>query len=234
MQSAAHTPASVPAAAAGRAALVIGGTGRIGRAVVAAVAAGGHDVAVHCHAALPAARELAAALGGRSLAVTADLREEGAVRALVHRVIDHFGRLDAVVVCGRRHVPTPLDDVTAADLRAHFDVNVAGGFVVAQEAGAVMVAQDTGGVIVFVGGAEAGPARPGDVPFLASNAALPGLAHGLQVEFAARSPRVRVSCVEPGDADPAAIAAAVIRLVVPGIGFPSPTASKPTVREDRV
>ena len=61
MQSAAHTPASVPAVAAGRAALVIGGTGRIGRAVVAAVAAGGHDVAVHCHAALPAARELAAA-----------------------------------------------------------------------------------------------------------------------------------------------------------------------------
>mgnify|MGYP006266630367 CR=1 FL=1 len=215
MQSAPHTPAAVPAVAAGRAALVIGGTGRIGRAVVAAVAGRGHHVAVHCHAALQDARELAAALGGRSLAVTADLREEGAVRALVHRVIDHFGRLDAVVVCGRRRVPTPLDEVTAADLRAHFDVNVAGGFVVAQEAGAVMVSQDTGGVIVFVGGAEAGPARPGDLPFLASGAAVPALVHGLQVEFAARSPRVRVSCVEPGDTDPSAIAAAVVAFVAP-------------------
>jgi pteridine reductase len=220
MQSAAHTPASVPDVPAGRAALVIGGTGRIGRAVVAAVAGLGHDVAVHCHAALPAARELAAALGGRSLAVTADLREEGAVRALVHRVIDHFGRLDVVVVCGRRRVPTPLDDMTAADLRAHFDVNVAGGFVVAQEAGAVMVAQDTGGVIVFVGGAEAAPACPGDLPFLASGTAVPFLARGLQVEFAARSPRVRVSCVEPGDADPAAIAAAVVALVAPSAPRP--------------
>ena len=220
MQSAPHSPASVPAAATGCAALVIGGTGRIGRAVVAAVAARGHDVAVHCHAALPAARELAAAIGGRSLAVTADLREEGAIRAMVHRVIDHFGRLDAVVVCGRRRVPTPLDDVTAADLRAHFDVNVAGGFVVAQEAGAVMESQDTGGVIVFVGGAEAAPARPGDLPFLASGTAVPGLVHGLQVEFAARSPRVRVSCVEPGDADPAAIAAAVVALVAPSAPRP--------------
>ena len=209
MESAQHTHGSGPAAAAGRAALVIGGTGRIGRAVVAAAAARGHDVAVHCHAALPAARELAAAIGGRSLAVTADLRDEGAVRALVHRVVDHFGRIDAVVVCGRRRVHSPLDDVTAADLRAHFDVNVTGGFVVAQEAGACMVAQGTGGAIVFVGGADAAPARPGDVPYLASDAAIPGLARGLRVEFAARDPRVRVSCVAPGDADPATIAAAV-------------------------
>ena len=209
MQSAPHTHGSGPAAAAGRSALVIGGTGRIGRAVVAALATRGYEVAVHCHAALAAARELAAAIAGRSLAVTADLREENAVRALVHRVVDHFGRLDAVVVCARRRVQSPLDDVTVVDLRTHFDVNVAGGFVVAQEAGACMVAQGTGGAIVFVGGADVEPARPGDVAYRASDAAIPGLARGLRVEFAARDPRVRVSCVPPGDADPATIAAAV-------------------------
>jgi len=192
------------------AALVIGGTGRIGRAVVAAVAARGCDVAVHCHAALPAARELAMAIGGRSLAVTADLREEGAVRALVHRVVDHFARLDVVVLCARRRVLTPLDEATAADLRMHHDVNVVGGFVVAQEAGAVMLHQAGGGAIVFVAGAGAEPARPGDTPSVASMSAIPGLARGLCAEFAARSPSVRVSCVEAGDGDPAAIAAAVV------------------------
>lgn len=203
-------PRSEPAPAAGRTALVIGGTGWIGRAVVAAVAARGYDVAVHCHAALPAARELAAAAGGRSLAVTADLREEGAVRALVHRVADHFAGLDVVVICARRRVPTPLDEATAADLRAHYDVNVAGGFVVAQEAGAVMVHQADGGAIVFVAGSGTAPARPGDTPYLATASATPGLARGLHAELATRNPLVRVSCVEAGDVDPTAIAAAVV------------------------
>ena len=208
MERGPHTLGSGPAAA-GRAALVIGGTGRIGRAVVAAVAARGCDVAVHCHAALAGARELAAAIGGRSLAVTADLREEGAVRALVHRVVDHFGRLDVVVVCARRRVPTPLDDATAADLRSHFDVNVTGGFVVAQEAGTVMMHQPDGGAIVFVGGAGAEPARPGDTPYLASDAAIPGLVRGLHAEFVARNAKVRVSYVAADDQDAAAIAARV-------------------------
>ena len=191
-----------------RAGLVIGGTGRTGRAVVAALAERGFAVAVHCHAALPAAREIAAALGGPSLAVTADLREEGAVRALVHRVADHFGRLDAVVLCARRRAAVPLEEATAADLRAHLDVNVTGGFVVAQEAALVMERQETGGVIVFVGGDD-GPARPGDVPYRASRAALPGLATALAAEFAAHGPRVHVAFVAAPDDDPAAAAAAV-------------------------
>ena len=199
-----------------RAALVIGGTGRIGRAVVAAFGAEGYGVAVHCHAALPAAREMAAALGSPSLAVTADLREEGAVRALVHRVADHFGRLDAVALCARRHVPTPLAEATAADLRMHFDVNVAGGFVVAQEAAAVMASQETGGAIVFVGDPADAAVRPGDAPCRASRAALPGLAGALACDCAALNPHVRVACVAAAAAGPAATAAQVITLVRAG------------------
>ncbi len=198
-----------------RAALVIGGTGRIGRAVVEALAAGGYDVAVHCHAALTAARELAAALGDPSLAVTADLRDEGAVRALVHRVADHFGRLDVVALCARRRVATPLDEAMAADLRLHFDVNVAGGFVVTQEAAAIMAGQETGGTIVFVADPPHLPALPGDAPHSASRGAVPALARALAAEVAARHSRVRVACVEAGP-DPAAAAAAVVAAVTAG------------------
>ena len=198
-----------------RAALVIGGTGRIGRAVVEALAAAGYDLAVHCHAALPEARALAAALGEPSLAVTADLREEGAVRALVHRVADHFGRLDAVALCARRRVATPLDEATAADLRLHFDVNVAGGFVVAQEAAAIMAHQETGGTIVFIADPPDVPALPGDAPHRASRGALPGLARALAADVAARHSPVRVACVEAGP-DPAATAAAVVAAVTAG------------------
>ena len=200
-------------AAAARAALVTGGTGRLGRAVAEGLAARGFAVAVHCHASLPAARELAAALGGSSLAVTADLREEGAVRALVHRVIDHFGRLDAVVHCARRRTATALEEATCADLRIPFDVAVGGGFVVAQEAAAEMTRQETGGVIVFVVDATAREPRPGGIADATSQAAVAGLARGLAVDLAARSPRVRVELVEAAADDPAAAATAIVALV---------------------
>ena len=204
-----------PGSAPRRAALVVGGTGRIGRVVVRAVAAAGFDVAVHCHAALPAARELAAAVGGRSLAVTADLREEGAVRAVVHRVADHFAGLDAVVIAAGRRRPTPLEELTVDDLRAHFEVNVAGGCVVTQEAGAVMRHQPRGGVIVWVG-CRSAPNRPGDAPYLATTPVIPALVRGLAAEFADRDPLVRVGCVEAGDEDPSTVAAAVVaRLASP-------------------
>lgn len=198
-----------------RAALVIGGTGRIGRLVARALATHGADVAVHCHAALPAARALAAEFGGASLAVTADLREEGAVRACLHRVADHFGRLDAVAVCAGRRAATSLEEATAGDLRLHYDVNVAGAFVVAQEAGLVMARQEQGGTIVFVG-AGAAPPSPGDVPYAASRSALTGLARALMADLAALAPRVQVDCVEPATDDPAVAAAAVVARITAG------------------
>jgi NAD(P)-dependent dehydrogenase (short-subunit alcohol dehydrogenase family) len=108
-------------------------------------------VAIHCHGSLVEARALAAELtaaGVPSLAVTANMRDEGTVRAMVHRVADHFGRIDAVVTCAGIWNRAPLEDVTADDLRAHFDINCVGTFVTAQEAGAVMVRQESGGAIV--------------------------------------------------------------------------------------
>ncbi|MFM7293145.1 MAG: SDR family NAD(P)-dependent oxidoreductase [Planctomycetia bacterium] len=196
-------PAFIPGTMAqtGRVALVTGGTGRVGAAVVRALAARGHAVAIHAHGSLPEARALAAGLeaaGVPSLAVTANLRDEGPVRAMVHRVADHFGRIDALVTCAAIRHAGPLEEVTADDLRAHFDINCVGTFVAAQEAGAVMVRQPEGGGIVTIGAGEADRPSAGHAAFLPSKGAIPALTRSLAVEFAARNPRVRVNCVLPG------------------------------------
>ena len=138
----------------GRVVLVTGGARRIGAAVVRALASRGYSVAIHANRSLREARELAADLelaGVMSLAVTANMREEGPVRAMVHRVADHFGRIDAVVTCARLWNRGALEEITADDMRAHYDVNCIGTFVTAQEAGAIMVHQETGGAIVTLG-----------------------------------------------------------------------------------
>ena len=217
------------AAATGRVALVTGGAKRIGAAVVRALASRGYAVAIHCHASLGEARALAAeveAAGIPSLAVTANLRDEGPVRAMVHRVADHFGRIDVLVTCAAIWIPGRLEELTADDLRAHFDVNCVGTFVAAQEAGSVMVAQETGGAIVTMG--DQAVARPSAdyAAYFPSKGAIPALTRSLAVEFARRNPRIRVNCVLPGpvtlppDMDPAARAASIAGTLVRREGTP--------------
>lgn len=196
--------ARVPAAAppTGRVALVTGGESGLGAAVVRALAATGHAVAIHAHAALQQARDLAEELAGAgvpSLALTADLREDGPVRTVVHRVADRFGRIDTLVTCAAVAHPCRLEDATADDLRMHFDVNCIGAFVAAQEAAALMARQPSGGRIVLVGAAlrEAAPSER--LAAALSQGAIPHVARCLAAECAARHPLVRVGCVIPAD-----------------------------------
>jgi len=185
----------------GRVALVTGGGRRVGAVVVQALAARGWSVAVHANRSLAEARqavERLEATGVAGLAVTANMRDEGTVRAMVHRVTDHFGRIDALVTCASIWNRGRLEDVTADDLRSHFEVNCIGTFVAAQEVGAVMVRQETGGAIVTLGDwAVARPYRD-YAAYFPSKGAIPALTRSLAVEFAARNPRVRVNCILPG------------------------------------
>jgi NAD(P)-dependent dehydrogenase (short-subunit alcohol dehydrogenase family) len=177
-------------------ALVTGGARGVGPEVVRALAARGHAVAIHCHASLREARALAeelAAGGTPALAVTANLREEGAVRALVHRVADPFGRIDVVAACARLRRPGKLEELAGTDLIGHYEVNVIGTFVVAQEAAAVMFGQELGGAILALAGG--GEPRPDELAFATSQGAIPALMQSLDAECRARHPRVRAACV---------------------------------------
>jgi len=196
-----HEPlAFVPGALAqtGRVALVTGGERGMGAAVVRALASRGYAVAIHAHGSLQEARALAdqlTAAGVPSLAVTANLRDEGPVRAMVQRVADHFGRIDAVVTCAAIRHAGPLEEVTADDLRTHFDINCVGTFVAAQEAGAFMVHRAEGGCIVTMADSAMDHPTTGSAAFLPSQGAIPAMTRSLAVEFAARNPRVRANCV---------------------------------------
>ena len=196
-----HEPlAFVPGALAqtGRVALVTGGERGMGAAVVRALASRGYAVAIHAHGSLQEARALAdqlAAAGVPSLAVTANLRDEGPVRAMVQRVADHFGRIDAVVTCAAIRQAGPLEEVTADDLRTHFDINCVGAFVAAQEAGAFMVRQPEGGGIVMMGDSAVDRPSAGSAAFFPSLGAITAMTQSLAVEFASRNPWVRANCV---------------------------------------
>lgn len=83
------------------AALVTGGSQRIGRALALALARRGHAVAVHYATSRDAAETLAAeiiAAGGRAVALGADLLDEAAAKGLVARAAATLGEPLAVLV----------------------------------------------------------------------------------------------------------------------------------------
>src|SRR5947209_6942661 len=185
-----------------RVALVTGsGKPRVGWHVADALARRGYGLVVHYHRSQPDADETVASFrerGVEAIAIGADLTDETAARALVEQSLAHFGRLDVLVNCAAIWVATRLEDVTAADVRRHFETNTLGTFVCSQQAGLAMVRQPEGGCIVTVG--DWADVRPyvNYSAYFTSKAAIPGLTRCLAVELGTRNPNVRVNCVLPG------------------------------------
>jgi pteridine reductase len=183
-------------------ALVTGsGKRRVGWYVAEALAVRGHRLAVHYHTSAADAEATVAGLrqrGTEAAAFGADLTDERQVRALIQGVHDHFGRLDVLVNCAAVWRRKRLEDVTAADVRAHFEANALSTFLCSQQAGLTMVRQAEGGCIVTLGDwAEVRPYLD-YAAYFPSKGAVTALTRSLAVELAARNPRVRVNCILPG------------------------------------
>src|SRR5579883_2476544 len=106
-------------------ALVTGsGKRRVGWYVADALAGRGYALAIHYHHSAAEAAETVAHFQSRGVPVAAfqaDLTQEVAARALVRAVLDHFGRLDVLVNCAAIWRAKRLEDITAADVRLHFE-----------------------------------------------------------------------------------------------------------------
>jgi pteridine reductase len=185
-----------------RVALVTGsGKRRVGRGVAEALAARGYAIAVHYRSSLSEAEEAVAGLqarGASARAFPADLADQSAVQGLVDAVRQHWGRIDVLINCAAVYRSKRLEDVTAEDVRAHFEANVLGTFLCAQATGLVMVTQPEGGCIINFGDwAETRPYRD-YAAYFASKGGIPALTRCLAVELGTRNSRVRVNCVLPG------------------------------------
>ena len=189
----------------GRVALVTGGAGGIGGAVVRALAnAGIGGVAINYRKSAAVAEALAAEIergGVNALAVQADVQSDQQVRAMLQVLQDHFGRLDIVVNnAGVTHwVKLPdLEGLTDPIWDEILDVNVKGAFRCARAAQKLLEANH--GMIVNVSSIS-GVLAPSTISSLAygtAKAALIYLTKGLAVAMA---PKVRVNCVAPAFTD---------------------------------
>jgi pteridine reductase len=183
-------------------ALVTGsGKRRVGWYVADALAERGYALAIHYRSSAAEAEETLKHLRGRgveAMAIQTDLTADQAAAMLVTKVVDHFGRLDVLVNCAAVWQRKPLEEVKAADVRFHFEINTLGTFLCAQHAGLAMVKQPEGGCIVNLG--DWAEARPylNYAAYFPSKGAVATLTRCLAVELGTRNPLVRVNCILPG------------------------------------
>jgi 3-oxoacyl-[acyl-carrier protein] reductase len=189
----------------GRVALVTGGAGGIGGAVVRSLAkAGINGVAINYLKSSKAAQELATELdraGVKAIAVQADVQSDTQVRGMIEQIHGQFGRLDILVNnAGVTHWVNlaDLDGLTDKIWDEILDVNVKGAFRCTRAA-APMLAQHQGMVVNVssISGMLAPPTLS-SLPYGTAKAALIYLTKGLA---AALAPRVRVNCVAPAFTD---------------------------------
>ena len=190
---------------AGRVALVTGGAGGIGGAVVRSLArAGISGVGINYRKSAQEAAQLAAAIersGVKAMALQADVQSDGQVRAMVDKIQSDFGRLDILINNAgvTRWVKlSDLDGLTDAVWDEILDVNVKGAFRCTRAAARLLAEHQ--GMVVNVSSIS-GVLAPSTISSLAygtAKAALIYMTRGLAVALA---PQVRVNCVAPAFTD---------------------------------
>ncbi|MFJ5560777.1 SDR family NAD(P)-dependent oxidoreductase [Streptomyces sp. NPDC093250] len=176
---------------AGRAALVTGGTGGMGRAVVDRLASEGARVGV-ADLDYDLAVKVAEEVGGVPLAM--DVRSAESVAAGFERFVAEAGGLDVLVTCAGVVDPRPLDQVEPEEWSFLFDVNVRGTWLCSKEA---LKHMRSGGSIITVG-SRAGlvGGTTSGASYAASKAAVICFTKSL-AKFAA-SRGIRANVVNPG------------------------------------
>jgi NAD(P)-dependent dehydrogenase (short-subunit alcohol dehydrogenase family) len=180
-------------------AIVTGGSRGIGREVSLQLAATGYDVVVNYQSNAGEAEHLLKKVGGKAIAVKADVSNEADVLALF-KAADALGPLSVLVNnAGIVDQKARVDEYSAERISRMFAINVTGSILCAREAVKRMSTKHggLGGAIVNVSSAAALIGGPNEyVDYAASKGAIDSFTVGLAKEVAREG--IRVNAVRPG------------------------------------
>jgi 3-oxoacyl-[acyl-carrier protein] reductase len=184
----------------GKVAVVTGASKGIGAAIASQLAAAGAAVVVNYSSSREGANRVVdeiAHLGGKAVAVQANMTRPGDIQRLFAEAKKAFGRVDILVNNAGIYEFAPLEAVTPEHFHKQFDLNVLGLILASQEA--VKQFGPEGGTIINISSVVSGsPAATGSV-YSATKAAVDAVTKSLAKELGPR--KIRVNSINPGMID---------------------------------
>jgi NAD(P)-dependent dehydrogenase (short-subunit alcohol dehydrogenase family) len=190
----------------GRTVVVTGGTGVLGRAMVAALVGCGANVALVARNRDKAEQQAAELKGsGRAVVFAADVLDAASLRRAADEIVSEFGRVDCLLNGAGGNHPSATTkpelsffDLPEEALRFVFDLNMLGTIIPCQVFGRMM-AERGEGVILNVSSMSAIRPLTRVVGYSAAKAGVNSFTQWLAVHLATEyNPRIRVNAVAPG------------------------------------
>lgn len=181
----------------GRVALVTGASRGIGAAIAAALAEAGAAVAVNYRERAAEADAVVTNIkdmGGRAIAIAADVSQASAIARMVDHVASALGGIDILVNNAGMAIVRGVDELTESDFDRTIAVNLKSAFLCTQAVLPAMRARKWGRIVNISSGAARGAGAIG-VHYNASKAGMEGLTRG----YAARLVKegITVNAVAP-------------------------------------
>jgi glucose 1-dehydrogenase len=183
-------------------AIVTGGDTGIGKAISLAFARDGASVVVdyvgHAEPATALVSQIEN-LGGKALAVAADVSDPAQVEGLVAAAINAYGGLDILVNNAGIEQKHPFLEMPFDVFRKVLDINLTGVWLCSQTAARQMVEQKRGGRIINISSIHEELAMPTNAPYCAAKGGVRMLMRTIAIELA--KDLITVNNVAPGAVD---------------------------------
>ena len=182
--------------------IITGAATGIGKAIATKFVKEGAAVVIDYVGNSSHADELTSALktiGGRVVAIAADVSDAKQVAMLVEETVKAFGRLDVLVNNAGIEKKMPFVDTPEEEWDTVIAVNLTGPFLCSQRAAKQMIAQGDGGRIINVSSVHEDLPMPTNSPYCAAKGGLRMLMRTIAVELAPH--KILVNNVAPGAVD---------------------------------
>lgn len=162
--------------------IITGGAGEMGSAIARRLVAEEAKVVI---ADIADGAPLAAELGDNAIYVRTDVTSEESTASMAQAALDTYGRIDAIVNNAGLFTAKPWDELTLADWRQRFAINVDGTYLTTRAVVPAMTAQG-GGKIINIGSDTVWMGTPGFAHYVASKGAVLAFTRAIATELGPR------------------------------------------------